>query len=210
MTTAQDTTMDLQSVLYEFRLENETVTPAALDTICRAYPHFAKDLTDFAIQWVLRDLALAGAPVETPIADAAVDAIVGLAMSDLQNRLYKREKEARSPVVLSSADEAEIRSRFKNIEMSPPIDRSIAASLQRKLVELETIPRRFLERLASAIKTDMPTLVAYLSSSSIVGGMRNYRADSAPQAAARMSYQDLVERSTLSQEKKDDLLALND
>lgn len=210
MNTAQLANTDLQSVLYEFRLENEAATPSALDAVCRAYPQFAKELTDFAIQWVIRDAALAAASDEQPIADAEIDAIVGQAMSDLQNRLYKRNQAAHSPVVLNSADEAAIRSRLKNAEMNPRIDRTIAASLQRKLVTLDTLPRRFLERLASAIATDVQTLTAYFSSPSIVGGIRNYRADLAPQGANRMSYKDMVESSTLSKEDKENLLDLID
>lgn len=44
---------NLESVLLDFRIEAGAPNPAILDAYCRRYPQFARELTDYAVTWLI-------------------------------------------------------------------------------------------------------------------------------------------------------------
>ena len=57
-----ETEANLESVLLEFRVEAGTPRPGILEIYTRRYPQFARELTDYAVDWLLEEALAVEAP----------------------------------------------------------------------------------------------------------------------------------------------------
>ena len=205
----EKTKANLESVLLEFRVEAGMPRPGILEIYTRRYPQFARELTDYAVDWLLEE-ALA---VEAPSAQTsnASSPVVSRALSHLYNGM--REREAAKKMAARSANVsghnpflALPAPRKHEICAELGIDMTIFAKLQNRLIDPLTIPRKFLGRLAAALQRTMDDIVGHLQLSSLVTA-DDFKAEGKPAAPSRKQrFEDAVRASSLDEQSKRALL----
>jgi hypothetical protein len=205
---------NLDSVLLEFRVEaGGGPKPAVLDAYCRKYPEYAQDLTDYAVQWLIGDALAAVEPSgATAHAHKASSSLVSRAISRFHDRLR-----AAAPSGTAEAGRAgeEIRNPFKELTVARKreirdelrIDMPLLAKLQNRLIEAESVPRRFLERLAKAVQATVDEVLGYLRLPAMVNAGADFKADGKPSVGAQKErFEEAVRHSTLDEKQKQALL----
>ena len=203
------TKANLESVLLEFRVEAGTPRPGILEIYTRRYPQFARELTEYAVDWLLEE-ALA---VEAPSAETsgASSPVVSRAISHLYNGM--RERETAKKMAARSANVSGHNPflglpvpRKHEICAQLGIDMTIFAKLQNRLIDPVTIPRKFLGRLAEALQQTMDDIVGHLQLLSLVTA-DDFKADGKPSAAShKQRFEEAVHASSLDEESKRALL----
>jgi len=201
---------NLESVLLEFRVEADMPRPGILETYCRRYPQFARELTDYAVDWLL-DEAMASEGVGDQ-ASSASSPIVSRAISHLYNGM--REREAAKKMAARTAAHVSGHNPFlglpvpckREICAQLGIDMTILAKLQNRLIDPMTIPRKFLGRLAEALRQTMDDIVGHLKLSSVVTA-DDFKAEGKPAAPSqKQRFEEAVRASSLDEEQKRALL----
>jgi hypothetical protein len=203
---------NLDSVLLEFRVEaGGGPKPAVLDAYCRMYPEYAQELTDYAVQWLIGD-ALAAVEPSGATAHKASSPLVSRAISRFHDRLR-----ATAPTGAPQASRAGegIRNPFKELTVARKreirdelrIDMTVLAKLQNRLIEAESVPRKFLERLAKAVQATIDEVLGYLRLPPMVNAASDFKANGKPSVGAQKErFEDAVQRSTLDEKQKRALL----
>ena len=196
---------NLESVLLQFRVEAGMPRPGILEIYTRRYPQFARELTDYAVDWLL-DEALA---VEEPRdqTSSASSPVVSRAISHLYNGMRERETAKKMVARLANLPGhnpflALPVPRKHEICAQLGIDMTIFAKLQNRLIDPMTIPRRFLGRLAEALRQTMDDIVGHLQLSSVVTA-DEFKAEGKPSAALqKQRFEEAVRASSLDEEQK--------
>lgn len=203
------TKTDLESVLLEFRAEARAPRPAILDTYCKRYPQFARELTDYAVEWLI-DEALETAQ---PAAAAATESnpLVSRAISRLYNRIRERDTTA-GP---STAQASQARNPFEGLAPARKrticnelgIDMPLFAKLQNRLIQPETVPRAFVERLARSVQATADSLLGYLRLPAMANVAADFKAEGKPSVnQQKQRFADAVRASSLDDKQKHALL----
>lgn len=212
MKTNQMTKMNLESLLLDFRLEAGAPKPAILEEYCRRYPQFARELTDYALEWLV-DAAMEA--VETPAEStsaAASSPLVSRTISHLYGRIREREAGKEAEVRLSGQ---QVLNPFK--ELTVPRVRAIGVELgintplfskfRNRLIDPETVPRAFLERFARLLESTVEEFLGYLRLPQTVHSVADYKAVEKPLVSTRKeSFEDAVRGSLLDEKQKQILL----
>jgi hypothetical protein len=202
---------NLESVLLEFHIEaGEQPKPSILDLYCRRYPQFARELTDYALEWLVDKAMEAVAPVEA-VATAPSSPLVSRAISRLYDRI--REKEAGEKTVALAQARAD--SPFKGmpvlrkraISKQLGIDMPLFAKFQNRLIDPDSVPSTFLSRLAKEVEHTVERLLGYLRLPVVVNAAADFRAEGKPAVGgAKERFEDAVRRSSLDEKQKQALL----
>ena len=208
MKTNQMKQENLESVLLEFRIEaGEGPKPAILESYCRLYPQFARELTDYALEWLV-DMSMEAA--ETPIeavAAAPSSPLVSRAISRLYDRIREREagKEGVAPVG------AQARSPFEGmpvprkraISKQLGIDMPLFAKFQNRLIDPDSVPKTFLSRFAKEVEHTMEAFLGYLRLPAMVNAAADFKAEGKPAVIGEKErFEDAVRGSSLDEKQK--------
>ena len=206
----ETTKANLESVLLEFRVEAGTPRPGVLEVYCRRYPQFARELTDYAVEWLLDEaMTIDGASGDS---SSASSPIVSRAISHLYNGI--REKEARRKMVARTSDgsggnpfRALAVPRKRAVCAQLGIDMTIFARLQNRLIDPLSIPQRFLERLATALQETMDDIMGHLQLPTMANADAEFKAEGKPSAgSSKERFEDAVRASSLDENQKRALL----
>lgn len=212
MNTKQTNQANLDSVLLDFRVEAAGgPKPVVLEAYCRKYPQYARELTDYAVQWLIGD-ALAATAVRPDVEQRASSPLVSRAISRFHDRVaggaasaeaLRRPsgKEARSPFEgLSVARKREIRDRLG-------INTPLLAKFQNRLIDSDTVPRGFLERFAEMLGCKLGAFVGYLRLPPVMHAQPDFKAEGKPSVETRKeTFEQAVRGSTLDDQRKNVLL----
>jgi hypothetical protein len=162
----------------------------------RRYPQFAEPLIDLA-----RELhrEFASRPGRHTTGDEAqIDAAwrrhIGAPNSQAQV----------DPFVALSTQE------LRNLSKVLDVPRQVITAFRDHRVILETVPRRFLERLAAAIDQPLERLAASLASAGQPALSRSYKSDAKPTASASITFERLLSDAGVPDDKRARLLADTD
>jgi len=203
---------NLESVLLEFRIEaGEAPKPAVLESYCRRYPQFARELTDYALEWLV-DMAMEGveAPVEAA-ATAASSPLVSRAISRLYDRI--REGEAGNETVARPGRQA--RSPFEGMPVPRKraiseqlgIDMPLFAKFQNRLIDPDSVPSTFLSRFAKAVEETVGEFLGYLRLPTMANAAADFKAEGKPVVSGEKErFEDAVRGSSLDEKQKQALL----
>lgn len=204
--------MNLESVLLNFRVEAGAPTPAILEEYCRQYPQFARELTDYALEWLI-DVAMEA--VEAPTESAAAvpsSPLVSKAISHLYGRIREREAGKAAEVrlsgqqVLNPFDELTV-PRVRAIGAELGINTPLFSKFRNRLVDPETVPRAFLDRFARLLECKVEEFLGYLELPQTVHSAADYKAGGKPSVRKRKeSFEDAVGSSLLDEKQKRALL----
>lgn len=200
--------VNLDSVLLDFRVEAAGGPNAAiLERYCKEHPQYARDLTEYAVQWLIGD-ALASAEQAGQAAPAVTSPLVSRAISRFHDCVSAHRKAAErtsretcNPFGgLSVARKREIRDELR-------INTPLFAKFENRLIDPDTIPRGFLDRLARLVQSGLDDLVGYLRLRPAMQAACEFKAEGKPAAAAhKESFQDAVRGSSLDEKQKQALL----
>lgn len=202
---------NLESVLLDFRVEAVAPRPAILEQYCRRYPQFARELTDYALEWLIES-----ATAEETSADVVQGASSSPLVSRAISRLYERIRErdaAKEAATRSSGQQA------PNPFQGLPLDRVRATrdelgintplfgKFRNRLIDPDTVPRGFLERFARLLERTVDELLGYLRLPPTVHAGADFKAEGKPSVSARKeSFADAVRGSSLDEKQKQALL----
>lgn len=211
MTTNEIKQANLHSVLLDFRVEAAGAPkPAVLEAYCRKYPQYARELTEYAVQWLIGD-ALAVTAAEQSVEQGPSSPMVSRAISRFHDRVaggaasaetaHGPSDKARSPFEgLPVARKREIRDMLG-------IDTPMLAKFQNRLIDPDTAPRGFLERFAEMLGHTLNELVVYLRLPPAMHAHPDFKAERKPLIEERKeTFEHAVRSSSLDEKHKQTLL----
>lgn len=199
---------NLDSVLLEFRVEaGGGPNPALLDAYCREYPEYARDLTEYAVQWLIGDALAATEPAGAAVHKTS-SPLVSRAISRFHDRLC-----AAAPTEVPEVGRAggEVRNPFKELTVARKreirdelrIDMPLLAKLQNRLIEADSVPRKFLQQLAKTVQATVDEVLGYLRLPPVVNTAADFKAEGKPSVSMQKErFEDAVRRSTLDEKQK--------
>ena len=201
--------MDLNSVLLEFRVEAAGApNPAILDAYCRKYPQYARELADYAVQWLIGDALAATSNEAVPAAGSS--ALVSRAIS----RFHDRAQSSVANVHARSGSQM-IRNPFEGLAIARKrqirdelgLDQGLFAKLQQRLIEAASVPRELLERFARLVDMTPDEFLAYLQGPPAMHATFEFKAHQKPAVSdGKESFEEAVRKSSLDEKQKRALL----
>lgn len=204
----------LNDVLYEFSLAKDMPDAELLEEFVRRYPAYAGPLTDLAVGIALDstrdddDEAESAAPEVSPA--------VSRAMSRFQNRLFEvQQKPAVSAVRTESAAASVVnpfaglgRQEYRALAERIHSNTVFVGMLRDRQIDPNTMTPGFKRRVADEVQVSEELLIAHWSVQSEVGIRQFYKAEEKPQAGPKLSFEDAVRQSGLTEEQQSYLLSL--
>lgn len=199
----------LDSVLLDFRIESVNApNPAMLEAYCRRYPQYVKELTDYAVQWLIED-AIDATTTNDEVLQNTSSALVSRAISRFHDRVASRTgsleieagNESCNPFAgLSIQHKREIRDQLG-------IDTPLLAKFQNRLIDPDTVPNRFLKRMAEVLKLTAVALIGYLQGPPKLHTEADYKSENKPSVSLQKeSFEEAVRKSSLDVKQKQELL----
>ncbi|MGA2716852.1 MAG: hypothetical protein ABSG41_27500 [Bryobacteraceae bacterium] len=204
----------LNDVLYEFSLAKDMPDAELLEQFVRRYPAYAGPLTDLAVGIVLDstrdddDEAENAAPELSPA--------VSRAMSRFQNRLFEVQQKAAAAAFRAEAAAASAvnpfarlgRQEYRALAERLHSNTVFVGMLRDRQIDPGTMTTGFKKRVADEVQVPVELVIAHLSGQSEVGTGQFYKAEEKPQGGPKLSFEEAVRQSGLTEEQQSYLLSL--
>lgn len=179
-----------ETVLYEFSVE-PIHDKATLERYLKLYPEIAADLLDLSFEL---QISASQAPLQKEVADSRA--------SEAWKKFIAsgRQLDPASDPVNIFAHFTGV--RFGQLAAALKTPKSILLALRNRQVEPTTIPSPYLNRLASAMNSDRQTIERYFSSSPLILGTTQFKANQKPFQQERVSFQKLIADTPMSEEER--------
>jgi hypothetical protein len=204
----------LKDVLYAFSMAQPIPNAELLDDFARRYPAHAAALTDFAVSIVL-DLARGGEEEASQGIEPTVSNAVSRAMSRFQNRLFEVQQPRTGRATFAAAQGGVVnpfstldRKGFRRFAENLNCNTVFVQMLRDREIEPATIPARFTRLVSDELNVPMELVAAHFAAKSQVYGGQYYKSEEKPQASSRVTFQEAVKRSGLTEEQQTYLLGL--
>ncbi|MCL2330274.1 MAG: hypothetical protein FWC56_03130 [Phycisphaerae bacterium] len=184
-------TPSLDDVLSAYALEADNDN-ATLERYLREYPQFAAELVDLSRE-LDRPLDMSTAPL-----DAEERALIAKAWAQFNS--ITDSAVSSSPLAWDSE-------KMKAIASALGVPRQIISAFREGRVILESVPRRFLERMAESFGATYEALRTSLARTPDFATSRSYKADEKPKAPQPVTFEQLLIEACVSPEKRTELLA---
>jgi len=205
------TKTNLESVLLDFRIEAGVPNPAILETYCRRYPKFARELTDYALEWLV-DEAMAMAEPANNVSTNASSPIVSRAISRLYARIRERET-GREAAARPSGQSAS--NPFQELPLPRKraictqlgINMPLLAKFQNRLIDPDSVPSTFLEPFARLLERTVEGFLGYLRLPAMANAAADFKAEGKPSVSGKKErFEEAVRGSSLDENQKQALL----
>lgn len=163
-----------------------------LERYLREYPHFSNELVDLS-----RELSRVPDGAETPMS-LQEQAMVEAAW---QQHMPIETKSANDPLADLSV------AQLREIAVQLDVPRQVVTAFRERRVVANSIPRRFLTRMAVALNCKVDLLVSTLTLPSGPALARSYKSDGKPLAETAATFERLLIDAGVSKEKRTVLLA---
>ena len=163
-----------------------------LERYLRTYPQYASELVDLS-----RELAFQYPPDETPLSaedQAKIDAA------------WLRHAAA-APAAIADPFAALSVQELRDVAKRLDVPRQVLTAFRNRRVQLFTVPRRFLTRLAEATNSSLDQVVDALSSPHSSEFPRSYKADRKPTASEAVSFEQVLIDAGVPEEKRAQLMS---
>ena len=204
MTTRHDENA-AEEILYRFQMENEVPTRDVIQAWMTRYPQFAREIEDYAAEWVLSECtALLPPTLDAEHIRARVQSITG----NVLQQFHQEHGRTHNPPFQS------IPERLTAVGLSPTdaeqrcdVDQSILRLVDRGLIQLASIPQRFLTYLAAVLQVSREQLQAFLQQRLGFSPTMQFKSSGVPQLNEPISFQEAVRLSNMSEAQKRHWLA---
>lgn len=185
-----DSEPTLEDVLDSFTVEPDAGR-ATLEKYLRIYPQFAGELIDLSRE-LSREIVEDTAPL------SARD------ISQIDAALSRHLESAPAPAVdpLATLSVAELRAFSQLLD----IPRQMVTALRERKVDVGSIPRRFLERCAAALKVNVAEIVEAWSLPPSPQLARSFKADVKPTSGKRATFEQVLVEAGVPEDKRTKLL----
>jgi hypothetical protein len=206
-------TTRLDDALYALAQAGSIPSAAALDKLVHQYPDHAERLTEMAIELALDVLDDESNEEANVVSTGETSPAVAEAMSHFHNRLYavktaERAAITRADVPLLNPFASLDRSQLRSLGQCLNANTVFVLKLRDRLIEAETIPASFRERLAEELKAPVDIVAAHFSGRAEVAQHVHYKANQKPEAGKKQPFEEAVRNSGLSVEQQLYLLSL--
>lgn len=177
-----------ENVLYAFAVETHH-DRETLDRYIAQYPDLKSELTELA--WELRisedDLDMAPELIDDPGLNSAWNTFqaAGAASSQSINPFSQFQGK-----------------RFASLCKSLGLPKAFVVAIRNRQVEFESIPERFLVAASTALGATLEDLKTFLRKSPNVAGALEFKADKKPQIAGKVTFQELIESTELTDQER--------
>ncbi|HEY1929864.1 MAG TPA: hypothetical protein VGG92_20530 [Caulobacteraceae bacterium] len=203
----------LEDVLYQFTLAHPRPDADAVEAYARAYPQYARDLTELAI-----DLAIEARlpPAEDAVFARTDDDEIGLekAISRFQNGLFAQSQE---PAATPAAPDAPAaidpfagldRTAMRGVARALNANTVFVMKLRDRRIRPDTMTPGFMAAAAQALNAANDDFREYVGAPRAMAGRRRYKSDMKPEAADKETFEEAVRGSGLTPEQTAFLLGL--
>lgn len=198
--------------MYEFSLAKPIPDADLLDQFVRRFPQHAEALTNLAISIVLD----AARPDDEGEVEMSPSPAVSRAMSRFQNRLYEVKTERKPAQTKSSAEPASLENPFSKLNRADfralteglHGNTVFVSMLRDREIDPSTMSSGFTQLVADKMTAPIDLVVAHFAAQPSTHVGQFYKAENKPHAGKRVSFEDAVRKSGLTQEQQDFLLNL--
>jgi hypothetical protein len=185
--------------------------PGSLTDWIQRYPHYKRELIEFAASWQLSE-SLPTSPDAEPVSDAVILEHGKRAVQDLlRTRNFDLEPvasaagSAASVPIRSLIEEARARGlRPRQFAAATGMGENLLAKLDRGLIRFASIPREAFESLAAALQRDLVSIQTYLEQKGpTVASVAAFKAEQTPEAGEPEDFVAAVQTdSTMSPDQR--------
>lgn len=168
-------------VLYSFAMEHDTGA-SSLAKYLKDYPQFATDLVELSRE-------LSREMIEEQLSSEELDYLEG-----------KMERLRESVATLTSLQAAPAK-LFTNAASALGLPLQVGLALRERRVEVATLPRRLLERLAQMLQAPVVTVQSFLSMPPQVSALRASKSTEKPGPALKVSFERLLADAGIDEER---------
>ncbi len=204
----------LKDVLYAFSMAQPIPNAELLDDFARRYPAHAAALTDFAVSIVL-DLARGEDEEAYQGIEPTVSKAVSRAMSRFQNKLFEVQQPRTGRATLAATQTAAVnpfsaldRKGFRHLAENLKCNSVFIQMLRDREIEPASIPPRFTQLISDELNVPMELVAAHFAAQSQVYGGQYYKSEEKPHASSRVTFEEAVKQSGLTEEQQRYLLGL--
>jgi hypothetical protein len=204
----------LKDVLYAFSMAQPIPNAELLDEFARRYPAHAATLTDFAVSIVL-DVARGAEDEVSDRIEPTVSKAVSRAMSRFQNKLFEVQKPRTGRATFAVSLRSVVnpfstldRKGFRRLAENLNCNAVFVQMLRDREIEPATIPPRFARLVSDELNVPTELLAAHFAAKSEVYGGQYYKSEEKPHASSRVSFEEAVRNSGLTEGQKTYLLGL--
>lgn len=187
---------DTEMVLYAFSVESSH-DRATLERYLSKYPNLTQELIGLAF--------------ELRLADSQSTAQPELASDTKAQQAWEEFTSSAPAKATSPANSGTLMSKFRGEEFVALADRlkfprSILIAFRDRQIEPDSIPERIIARFAEATKSTVLAVRDYLSSPPLIIQTAQFKADNKPAQQGRVTFEQLVENTPMSDEERKVLL----
>lgn len=186
-----NTLPQLQDVLNEFSIEPK-IDRETLELYLKKYPQYAEYLIDLSFE-------LTRTTIEDDEPLSAWDE------EDIENAWLRHQERIHAKVINPFADMTI--DRLRQVAVSLDVPRSVVSAFRERKVIVDSIPKAFLMRFASAINQTVESFVVFLRYASSPVSLRRYKSDVKPQEPEKVTFEQLLIQADVPQEKRERLLS---
>lgn len=208
------TPKQIHEAIYELSLAKPVPDAALLDQFTRAYPQFATELTEFAIELAIDALRFDEDEPDIPEHPETVSPIVSRVMSRIQNELFHvRESGAGSANSQAARSPSENpfttldRGRFRSVAADAGVNTVFLSKLRDRLIDPETIPQSFCDELSQHMAVPVELLTAHFRAPAALATAQFFKAEGKPATGQQQSFVDAVRQSGLSEDQQERLMS---
>lgn len=163
-----------------------------LERYLRTYPQYASELVDLS-----RELARQYPPDETPLSTEDQSKI---------DAAWLRHAAAAPAAIADPFADLSVQ-ELRDVAKLLDVPRQVLTAFRNRRVQLSTVPRRFLARLAEATNSSLDRLVDCLSSPRSSEFARSYKSDRKPMASDAVSFEQVLIDAGVPEEKRARLMS---
>lgn len=190
-------------VLYAFSTE-DSPNADTLAKYLKLYPQFRESLIDLSIE------LFSAPPFDDVPAKAVPSDNAKRAWSKFQSMLSPEDPASAAPKTLNNPLSSLNNQQFRELANKLNVNRLFLSRLRDNAIQVATIPRRFLALLAELLNVSVEGLQVALDSRPTVSSGISYKASGKPSAGDKITFEDALTTSGLSEEQQSALRAMKD
>ncbi len=183
-----------EEVMLAFSVEPDH-GPVTIQRYIENYPHLASELLDLAL-----DLRMSSE--EEPVTSQDLGSSEIQRAWDQFNRMISAERPELSTEQIKQVEASLVSVQMREIGL--PL--SVLSAIKSGLVELEGFPGRWITKIAVTGGYAAEILCSYLTRRPALSSARSFKSEVKPQVGGKVTFQSLIENSTLTEAEKAEIL----
>ncbi len=199
----------LQDAFQELVARSDSLDAAALEATISRYPQFTAELTEFAVEWVLQDQLPDDGKTSEGVELSKGDSATPSVLARFRQHLDARDANSGGGPAPLNPFTPLSPTGMRRVAAAVGIDKTLLAKLRDRRIVATTLPSSLNRDLASALQVPGAVLDAHLAAPACVPAGLSFKSANRPEVGSKETFADAVQRSSLDDEDKAGLLALD-